>query len=250
MPLEPVQGGAATSPSEGVPAAEAPAGREIGRTVAGGLLLRRGLSVAFAAATDLVVLGVTVVLLLTPAYIHAALAQSGSATILGVSEAQAQSLSDQTVHEIVFGPQTFAFPFRPGGPAFYDTAEANHLRDVHDVLYAFLLVVAIAVVVLAFGLARWHRERWLWRSIGRGAAFLVVAFVAVGIFFSLEFDTAFTLFHEIFFPEGDWSFNTATQRLVQLYPTPFWELTATVLALLAIGLSLAVWVTATRRARR
>ena len=201
-------------------------------------------------ATPLVILGVTVLLLLTPAYIHGALAQSGSASILGVSEARAQALSDQTVHEIVFGPQTFAFPFRPGGPTFYDAAEANHLRDVHDVLFAFLSLVGTSVVALAVAVAVWRRQRWLWRAVAAGAAVLGGALVLVGIFFSVAFDTAFTLFHEIFFPEGDWSFNVATQRLVQLYPTPFWELTATVMALLAIGLSLAVWLGAIRLARR
>ncbi len=76
-----------------------------------------------------------------------------------------------------------------------------------------------------------------------------VAFVVVGAFAAVAFDQAFTLFHEIFFPGGDWSFDPATEHLVQLYPTPFWELTAAVLVGGSVLIGAVVWALARRHAR-
>ena len=53
----------------------------------------------------------------------------------------------------------------------------------------------------------------------------------------------------MFFPQGNWEFNSTTERMVQLYPTPFWELIATTLAILVLALCALVWLVATLRAR-
>ncbi len=79
-------------------------------------------------------------------------------------------------------------------------------------------------------------------------AFAVV-FAAVGLFFAVAFDTAFTLFHEIFFPQGNWEFNAATEKMVQLYPTPFWEIISMTLAALILVLCAVAWLLATLRLR-
>ncbi|MFI5255472.1 MAG: DUF1461 domain-containing protein, partial [Candidatus Limnocylindrales bacterium] len=70
----------------------------------------------------------------------------------------------------------------------------------------------------------------------------------IGAIFLVAFDPAFTLFHEIFFPGGNWSFDPATDHMVQLYPIPFWQLTSAVLGGLVIGLGLVARWVARRRA--
>lgn len=222
--------------------------------------MRRLAAILTGLATAVAILGAALLLLMTPAYLHAGLDASGSAAFLGTTAAETHRLSDETVAELFVGPGTFAEQWRascPGGSdsscvtigqPFYDPAEVRHMQDVRTVLWGFLAVVAAAVVVLLAGLARARRAAWWWRAVAVGAGVLAVGTVALGALFAVAFDPMFTLFHEIFFPGGDWSFDPSTSHLVQLYPIPFWELTTTVLAgLMLVGGVLAWWL-ARRRA--
>jgi integral membrane protein (TIGR01906 family) len=205
-------------------------------------------SVLVSAATALVILAVALLVLLQPMYIHAALAQAGSASLLGVTPAQAEALSDRTVAELIAGPGSFAFA-GPSGAPFYDPAEAAHLRDARLVLWLFLGLSGVALAGLLVALAWPSRRSWAWRAIRRGAAALAVGMTLVGAFFLVAFDLAFELFHRIFFPGGNWAFDPTTQRLVQLYPIAFWQVTAAALGGISIGLALVLWWIAGRRAR-
>ena len=49
---------------------------------------------------------------------------------------------------------------------------------------------------------------------------------SLGVVGALAFGALFTLFHELAFPAGNWAFDPATQRLVQLYPLGFWQVAA------------------------
>lgn len=61
------------------------------------------------------------------------------------------------------------------------------------------------------------------------------------------FDAAFLLFHRVFFPQGNFTFDPGTQRLVQLFPEQFW--TETAIGIAAVGLVLAIVVTLLARRR-
>jgi uncharacterized membrane protein len=67
------------------------------------------------------------------------------------------------------------------------------------------------------------------------------------VFALTAFEAAFTLFHEIVFPGGNWAFS-ADSLLIRLYPEQFWELTAAALGILASLGALVVWLVARRRA--
>ena len=199
--------------------------------------------------TALTILGVSVAVLLNPIYIHAALDGSGSAGLLGMTRQATHAVSDRTIGELVFGPATFAFSVVPGGPRFYDAAEASHLHDASNLLHLFLALTGAGLVVLLATLLPHRRDPGAWRAVQAGSAALAGFIVAVGIFFAVAFDAAFTLFHEIFFPQGNWSFNPATERMVQLYPTAFWELISMTLALVVLVLCAATWLVARARGR-
>ena len=206
-------------------------------------------AVLVSVAAALVILAVSLLVLLQPIYIHAALSQAGSASMLGVTPAQAEALSDRTVAELVAGPGSFAFA-GPDGAPFYGPAEAAHLRDARLVLWLFLGSSGMALAGLLAALASPSRRPWAWQAICRGAAASAVGMTLVGAFFLIAFDLAFELFHRIFFPGGNWAFDPTTQRLVQLYPIAFWQVTAAALGGLAIGLALVVWWLARRQVRR
>ena len=94
------------------------------------------------------------------------------------------------------------------------------------------------------------RAPWSSRAVARGAAGLAVGVTLAGAFFAVAFEPAFTLFHLIFFPGGNWSFDPREARMVQLYPTPFWEELVLVFALLAVGIAVLTWAFARRWAAR
>ena len=200
-------------------------------------------------ATAVVILGATVVLLFNPIFVNAGLRQAGSAAILGMTQAQTESVSDRTLGEMLLGPGDFAFPVEPGGPRFYDQSEAAHLRDARLVLWLFLAIALVCAVGLVLVAVR-VRASWPWRAIAGGASVLAVSVAALGLFFTFAFDTAFELFHRVFFPGGNYSFDVTRERMVQLYPVPFWELTFTVAFAVAILLGAVVWFLARRRATR
>ena len=71
--------------------------------------------------------------------------------------------------------------------------------------------------------------------------------VVVGVVGFVAFDQLFELFHRIFFPPGSYLFDPTTDRLVQLFPFLFWELSAMGVGLVIIVLSALTAVVAGRR---
>ena len=78
---------------------------------------------------------------------------------------------------------------------------------------------------------------------------IAVATVALGIVGVLFFDTAFEVFHELFFPAGSFLFDPATDRLVQLFPETFWVETTIAVGVVIIVLAAGLAWFGGRRAR-
>jgi integral membrane protein (TIGR01906 family) len=146
------------------------------------------------------------------------------------------------VEELLLGPGTFDFA-GPDGQPFYDPSEQAHLRDARLLLGICLLAGGLAILVLALALVRRpdHRSA-TWRVISRTGLTTAVAVVLLGFLSIFAFDSLFNLFHRVFFPGGNWSFDPSTQHLVQLYPFRFWELAAAALGSLLLVLGLAAWL--------
>jgi uncharacterized membrane protein len=153
-----------------------------------------------------------------------------------------------TVAELVLGPGTFAIAYA-GGRALYGADEISHMQDVRMVLYAFLAVAAVALLVVAYSLARPERRPAAWRAFARGGAGLALTLTALGVFAALAFGLAFELFHRLLFPGGNWAFDPAGSNLVRLYPLAFWQLSAAAYGGLAIAAGALTWYVARRRAR-
>ena len=189
-----------------------------------------------APATMVVILAVALLLLMTPLWMHFALQAAwapGSDPTFGLN------LSDRTVWEIFVGPGTFsAFP----------PDEAAHMRDVRVVFWAFMVLAIAALALIFWRVARHGGEERTWRSIARGGIALALILVVGGTIAFVAFDAAFELFHRIFFPGGNWEFP-ADSLLIQLYPYPFWQLSAAALGVLGVVGGLLTWWLARRRAR-
>jgi integral membrane protein (TIGR01906 family) len=132
-----------------------------------------------------------------------------------------------------------AFDTPLGDAPLLSAGERSHLVDVGALLRAVLVAGLGGLIVLA--LARARRRAWLRAAIRDGAALIVGgALVAAGAF-TLAFDATFSFFHGIFFAAGTWTFNPATDRLVQLYPQEFWTLAALFFCLALALLSFAAY---------
>lgn len=203
-------------------------------------VLRDGFVVAM---TALVIVGIALLPLLTPWAMHAALDAAGSAAWLGTNAPTAHVLSDRTVDELIFGPGTWQL-VAPGGTPFYDASEVQHLRDVRQLLWLTFLVAAVGLVATLVVLERSADRDEVLAAIGLGGATVAVVVAVVGVVGVLAFDPLFELFHQVFFPQGDWAFDPGHQRLVQLYPMAFWQVMAASLGLLMVGLGVLTWVAA------
>ncbi len=199
--------------------------------------------------TLLAIIALAVLPLLTPWFIHAALDAAGSASLLGITTAQAHAVSDRSVQELLAGPGTFEFA-GPDGSAFYDAAERAHLADARTLLGVFLILGGMSIVIIAAILALGNSRGAVWRTVARAGISTAVAVMLLGIVSLVAFDSLFTLFHQVFFPGGNWSFDSATQRLVQLYPFGFWQIAAAALGVLVFMLGMGAWLLGRWAARR
>ena len=187
--------------------------------------------------------------LLTPWFVHAALDAAGSAERLGLTDAQAHALSDRSVEQLVLGGD-FAIE-DPDGEPFYDADERSHLGDARLLLGVLLVAGGVSLLGLALALVRWRDRRVaVWTVIRRAGLATAAVVVALAFVSLLAFDSLFTLFHQVFFPGGNWSFDPATQRLVQLYPFAFWQIAAPALGILVFLLGLATWLLGRRLSTR
>ena len=130
-------------------------------------------------------------------------------------------------------------------------AERGHMRDVRGVFTGFWLAVLAGVAVLAL-VARRSRgdaaaRSGAWRAVAKGAGALGILIGVAGAFALVAFDAAFELFHRLFF-SGNYTFDPATDRLVQLFPMAFWSEIAMVVGAVVIVAAVAVTVVARRRA--
>jgi integral membrane protein (TIGR01906 family) len=199
-------------------------------------------------ATALVILGLTVLPFLTPAWVGFEQGRSDVLDWTRFSQAEVTTVTNSILGDLVLARGDFDVA-RGGAPVLTD-AERRHMRDVRGVFAGFGLFVLVAAGFLVFA-ARRARERdsrrELWTGIRNGAAGLAVVITIIGALSLVAFDAMFEAFHELFFPPGTFSFDPATSHLVQLFPDQFWS--DTTLAVGAIGLiaALAVTLVASRR---
>ncbi|MFV2064522.1 MAG: DUF1461 domain-containing protein [Chloroflexota bacterium] len=211
----------------------------------------RGVRLLTFVGTILIIIALSILPLLTPFFIHPALDAAGSANLLGLTPAQANEMSDRSLEELVLGPGTFAFE-GPSGDPFYDDAERGHLRDARALLWIFLALGAISAVavVIALALSSRARRASIWRVVSRAGGVTTIVVVVIGIVAVVAFDTLFLLFHQIFFPAGNFAFDPGTQRLVQLYPLVMWQIAAGALGILVFGVGALAWLLGRYMSRR
>lgn len=113
--------------------------------------------------------------------------------------------------------------------SLFNERETDHMRDVKTLMRAVFRLneVSLAVILLYVGaVVLWARERTP-RDLARyslfGLALGLLVVGTVGAFAVTGFDAAWTKFHEIAFRNDLWVLDLARDRLIQMFPEPFWE---------------------------
>ncbi len=197
-------------------------------------------------ATILTLVGIAIGLFFNPVWVSFEQDRTRADLWTGYTPAVVRTVTDSVLAEVYLGPATFTQAV-DGTPVFNDRERA-HMASVHGVVDAFFLLVLAAAVVLLVSGVRSRGAAWYWRAVARGSAILAVGAVVVGAAFALVFEQAFTLFHDLFFASGTWTFDPATDRLVQLFPYDFWTETSVAIAAVGLLLTLATWSLARHRA--
>ena len=92
-------------------------------------------------------------------------------------------------------------------PAMFNLEEKAHLKDVALVMRgAFLLFVLVTLALLSL---KQYRQ-----SIRQGTILLLII---IALLILIPFDSLFTGFHKIVFPQGGWIFSPES-TLIQFYP--------------------------------
>jgi integral membrane protein (TIGR01906 family) len=202
-----------------------------------------------ALATAVVIIAVAILPFLTPAWVDFDQGWAGAIGYTGFTHDELRTATDSILADLVVGPPDFDVTIR--GVPVLNERERAHMRDVRGVFAGFAVLAALAAVGLlaAYVGARrlGHPER-AWSAIRSGARGLAVGVVVAGLIAFFAFDAAFEIFHRLFFAGGTYSFNPATDRLVQLFPDAFWSETTMAVGVVVLVLSLVATNFAGRRA--
>ena len=113
----------------------------------------------------------------------------------------------------------------PAPGRFYTADEISHMSDVRGVFDGAKLLIPAGLFVMAIRLqrARTRSAEAMLRLIRDGAVAAGITIAAIGIVAAFAFEQAFLLFHQVFFPQGNFLFDPATSNLVRLYPDWYWQ---------------------------
>lgn len=199
-------------------------------------------------ATAVVVVAVAILPFLNPLWVGFEQDRAQAAARTGFAPADLKAATDAILADLVLGPP--AFDVQVAGAPVLNERERGHMRDVRDVFLGLYLAAAIGALVLAgtFTVARGRSRARLWRRISRAGAAIALVTVGGGLVGLTSFDAAFALFHEVFFPQGNYLFDPRTDRLVQLFPEAFWADSTIAVGIVVVVLSVALAWLGRRRA--
>ena len=107
----------------------------------------------------------------------------------------------------------------------YNDREIGHMLDVKNVADTFKSVLWVMAVVVVGGLIillmRSETRALGARAVKQGGLLSVILVVLIILFMGAAWSLAFTVFHNLFFSSGTWTFNYS-DSLIRLFPEQFW----------------------------
>ena len=202
-------------------------------------------SILIGFATAVIIVTAALLTFLTPQWVAFEQGRADATAWTGYTTEELRTATDLILADLVLGPPDFDVEVR--GEPVLDERERGHMRDVRTVFIGLWVIAAASVVALVAASRRRDRPA-TWRAVRAGGIGLTGVVVVLGAVALVAFDALFEFFHQVFFPAGSYTFDPATERLVQLFPFQFWDDTALVLGVVIVIIALAVTALAGRRA--
>lgn len=112
------------------------------------------------------------------------------------------------------------FAGRSGMPGGYTEDEISHMQDVKQVILGANLVFEILVfIIVGSGWYLISSDSWR-EGLGYGGGSTGGLLLLLLLLVLLDFNDVFTLFHRIFFSQGNWQFG-ADSLLIRTFPIDF-----------------------------
>lgn len=103
----------------------------------------------------------------------------------------------------------------------YATAEISHLKDVAKVMDGASISLYLSGIIILVILLYYKENKIKLQKIVRYGGIATIIFIALILMAILiGFETVFTVFHHLFFPQGNWQF-AADSLLIQTFPIEF-----------------------------
>lgn len=183
------------------------------------------------------------------AFAERGLREHGAAAATGLALAELDRAAEAIVRYFEDDAETLRIVVSDGEGelALFNAVETQHMRDVKALMRALFRANEAALgFVLAYAGAAvlWSGERTARQlakrtltAVGVGAA----AALAVGaLALALGFDRFWSQFHEIAFTNDFWRLDPARDRLIQMYPEPFWREASLIAGGLTLGAAAAL----------
>jgi integral membrane protein (TIGR01906 family) len=110
-----------------------------------------------------------------------------------------------------------------GPDPIFTQDESAHMADVRSVFRGAEFAAALALLVAVFRVSRASRHGEALRLVRAGSLTAGAIVMLIGLAAALAFDPLFLLFHDVFFPQGNFLFDPATSNLIRLYPEWYWQ---------------------------
>lgn len=134
-------------------------------------------------------------------------AQIGAPNLDGVN------INDQQQVEAAFAHATERY--------VYSDDAISHLDDCYSVAVIAYALVAVALILAVASLAAMRSRIGVAQALTRAGIGIVALFAAAGIWAAIDFNGLFTVFHELLFSQGNWTF-ASDSLLICALPTEFW----------------------------
>lgn len=138
-----------------------------------------------------------------------------------------------------------ALPFSVSGMEHFADVRKLFVLDLWVLLISCVLLVVIALLQRKKSVSLLNHTPGFWSAVGLGAAFVMIGGLA-----ATDFDRAFVIFHQLFFPgKSNWLFDGRTDPIIYMLPAEFFRNCA-ILILAGILISCAVLILHDHRLRK
>jgi len=115
------------------------------------------------------------------------------------------------------------FLYKTNNIVYYDSDEISHMKDVRKIicfLEYILLFSGIGLILILLFRKEYAKKKQI-TKIMMYSGIINICGILLLVLLTINFDTAFLRFHEIFFPAGNWSFDPSVSFMKFMFPDEF-----------------------------